>query len=176
MYGCFSYMMHHLTLVFYYCCLVSTTTHTHIYNTAQINQDFESQVLQEEWSKYRSSHLQRHNQREQMISQHMTQVQEAIDKFTTHAKSVHETLDNMVDEANSKLVDLEVSLDHDLNRLTKKCGEKNVLDKSPEGQCLDIRAELSHCYNTLGGSGGGDECQIFVQRLDRCVTKALSSK
>ena len=26
-------------------------------------------------------------------------------------------------------------------------------EKSPEGQCLDVRAELSHCYNTLKDSG-----------------------
>lgn len=157
---------------------MSRINNIYIHNTAKINQDFESQVLQEEWSKYRSIHLQRHHQRENTTSQHITHVQEQIDNFTKQAKGVHDTLDNMVDEASSKLVDLEVAMEHDVNRLTKKCGENNLLDKSPEGQCLDIRAELSHCYNTLGNSSskGGDECQIFVQRLDRCVTQALSSK
>ena len=47
-----------------------------------------------------------------------------------------------------------------------------VNEKSPEGQCLDVRAELSHCYNTLKDS---EECQIFALRLDKCVTEALAS-
>ena len=47
-----------------------------------------------------------------------------------------------------------------------------VNEKSPEVQCLYVRAELSHCYNTLNDSG---ECQIFAQRLDKCVTEALAS-
>ena len=78
----------------------------------------------------------------------------------------------MIDVAKGKLVDLEVEVNYDVNRLNKKFEGSLVNEKSPEGQCLDVRAELSHCYNTLKDSG---ECQIFAQRLDKFVTEALAS-
>ena len=98
-------------------------------------------------------------------------MQQKIDEFTAQAKKVHDELDSMVDSARSKLVDLEVEVGHDVDRLSKKF-EGKISDKTPEGQCLDVRAELTHCYNTLKDSG---ECQIFAQKLDKCVTKALDT-
>ena len=90
-------MMHRLTLHYFIFLCVSYQQRIYIHNIAKINQDFESQVLQEEWSNYRSLHLQRHHQRENTTSQRITHVQEKIDNFTKQAKSVHDTLDNMVD-------------------------------------------------------------------------------
>ena len=126
--------------------------------------------MQNEWSKYRTLHLQRHQQREYDASVRAVEVQQKIDEFTAQAKKVHEQLDEMLDNAKSKLVDLEVEVGHDVDRLSKKFEGK--IHKRPEGQCLDVRAELTHCYNTLKDSG---ECQIFVQKLDKCVTKSLDS-
>ena len=140
-------------------------------STAKINESFESQILQNEWSKYRTLHLQRHQQREHDASERAAEVQQKIDEFTAQAKKVHDELDSMVDSARSKLVDLEVEVGHDVDRLSKKF-EGKISDKTPEGQCLDVRAELTHCYNTLKDSG---ECQVFAQKLDQCVTKALDT-
>ena len=140
-------------------------------STAKINESFESQILQNEWSKYRTLHLQRHQQREHEASERAAEIQQKIDEFTAQAKKVHDELDNMLDNAKSKLVDLEVEVGHDVDRLSKKF-EGKISNKTPEGQCLDVRAELTHCYNTLKDSG---ECQVFAQKLDQCVTKALDT-
>ena len=87
-------------------------------------------------------------------------------------KQVHNQLDGIVNDAKSKLVDLEIEIDHDVKRLGKKF-EGSLSDaKITEGKRLDVRAELLHCYHTLKDSG---ECQIFAQKLDKCVTEALAS-
>mmetsp|Transcript_20739 Transcript_20739/g.45007 ORF Transcript_20739/g.45007 Transcript_20739/m.45007 type:complete len:174 (+) Transcript_20739:63-584(+) len=140
---------------------------------AKINQDFDSHILQTEWSKYRTLHLQRHEQRENSYSIREEETQQKIEAFTVQAKQVHNQLDEMVDAAKSKLVDLEVEIEHDVNRLGKKFeGSLSNTAMTTEGICLDVRAELSHCYHTLKDSG---ECQIFAQKLDKCVTEALAS-
>ena len=140
-------------------------------HTAKINQDFESHIIQNEW-KYRSLHLQRFSDREVESAQRDAEIQQKLDAFKSEATKVHKQLDEMIDVAKGKLVDLEVEVNYDVNRLNEKFEGSLVNEKSPEGQCLDVRAELSHCYNTLKDSG---ECQIFAQRLDKCVTEALAS-
>ena len=89
----------------------------------------------------------------------------------SQAKAVHAKLDEAVDAAKSKLVDLEVDVGRHVNRVGHKF-EKGTATEKSEGKCLDVRAELSHCYNTLRDGG---ECRIFAQKLDKCVTEALAS-
>ncbi|KAL7536146.1 hypothetical protein ACHAXR_006943, partial [Thalassiosira sp. AJA248-18] len=143
------------------------------YIAAKINQDFDSHIIQTEWNKYRTLHLQRHQQRETSSSLRQEEVKQQLESLQSQAKQVHEQLDEMVDAAKSKLVDLEVEVEHDVNRLGKRFEGSFLSSNTPEGkQCVDVRAELSHCYNTLKDSG---ECQIFAQKLEKCVTEALAS-
>ena len=98
-----------------------------------------------------------------------------IETFQKQAGEVHQKLDEMVEATKSTLTDLEVEIGHDVNNLTRKFegslkGSGNDGGSSSEGKCLNVRAELVECYNTLGNTG---ECQIFVQKLDKCVTEAL---
>ena len=148
-----------------------TTNNKQTPHTAKINQDFESHIIQNEWTKYRSLHLQRFSDREVESAQRDAEIQQKLDAFKSEAAKVHAQLDEMIDVAKGKLVDLEVEVNYDVNRLNEKFKGSLVNEKSPEGQCLDVRAELSLCYNTLKDSG---ECQIFAQRLDKCVTEALA--
>mmetsp|Transcript_45119 Transcript_45119/g.94636 ORF Transcript_45119/g.94636 Transcript_45119/m.94636 type:complete len:161 (+) Transcript_45119:75-557(+) len=140
--------------------------------SAKINSDFDSHILQTEWNKYRALHLQRHQERETSSSLRQAEVQQTMEALQTQAKQVHTKLDEMVDSAKSQLVDLEVEVGHDVTRLEKKFQGSLSGTSAPEGKCLDVRAELSHCYSTLKDTG---ECQIFVQKLDKCVTEALAS-
>ena len=79
-------------------------------------------------------------------------------------------MDGAIDASKEKLADLEVEVGHKINRLYDKFEGDKTTGPSSRGECLDVRAELSHCYNTLKDGG---ECQVFVQKLDRCVTEAL---
>mmetsp|Transcript_19435 Transcript_19435/g.41558 ORF Transcript_19435/g.41558 Transcript_19435/m.41558 type:complete len:170 (-) Transcript_19435:303-812(-) len=138
---------------------------------AKINSDFDSHIIQSEWDEYRKLHLQRHQQRETSSSLRHEEVRQQTEALRSRAKQVHDRLDEMVDAAKGRLVDLEVEVGHDVDRLGRKF-EGSLSATTPEGKCLDVRAELSNCYNTLRDGG---ECQIFVQKLDKCVTEALAS-
>jgi len=141
---------------------------------AKINQDFDSHILQTEWNEYRTLHLQRHEQREASSSLREEELRQKLDTFQKQAKHVHNKLDEAVDAAKSQLVDLEVEVGYNVKQLGKKF-EGSLLQSSSgstEGTCLDVRAELSHCYNTLRDTG---ECSILAQKLDKCVTGALKS-
>jgi hypothetical protein len=94
-----------------------------------------------------------------------------MESFQNKAKQVHAKLDEIIDTAKSKLVELEVEVGYDVNRLTEKY-QSSISDNTSENQCLDVRAELTRCYNVLKDSG---ECHVFAQRLDKCVTEALRS-
>jgi hypothetical protein len=92
-----------------------------------------------------------------------------MESFQEQARQVHERLDDAIDASKAKLADLEVEVGNEINRLYDKfVGEKTTT--SLRGECLDVRADLSHCFRTLKD---GRECQVFIQKLDRCVTKAL---
>jgi len=73
-----------------------------------------------------------------------------------------------VDGAKSKLADVEVALEYDMKRLSEKF--KNSEAGSGGEKCVDVRAELSRCYNTLDSG----ECQVFAKKLEKCVTEALA--
>jgi len=140
---------------------------------AKINQDFESHIIQTEWNTYRKLFLQRHTQREATSQIHREEIQQKMNALQSQAKQVHDRLDQMVDAAKSQLVDLEVEVGHDVDRLGKRFeGGLSSSSSKREGSCLDVRVELSHCYKSLKDSG---ECQIFAQKLEKCVTEALAS-
>ena len=154
--------------------LLTPFHHVTITKTAKINQDFDSHILQTEWNEYRTLHLQRHEQREASSSLREEELRQKLDTFQKQAKHVHNKLDEAVDAAKSQLVDLEVEVGYNVKQLGKKF-EGSLLQSSSgstEGTCLDVRAELSHCYNTLRDTG---ECSILAQKLDKCVTGALKS-
>ena len=83
------------------------------------------------------------------------------------AKVVHDQLDQMIDGAKSKLADMEVALEHDVKRLSVKFNDSEI---GGGEKCVDVRAELSRCYNTLDS----EECQVFAKKLEKCVTEALA--
>lgn len=80
---------------------------------------------------------------------------------------VHDDLDRLVDGAKSKLADVEVALEYDMKRLSEKFKDSQV---GVGETCVDVRAELSRCYNTLDSG----ECQVFAKKLEKCVTEALT--
>mmetsp|Transcript_248 Transcript_248/g.363 ORF Transcript_248/g.363 Transcript_248/m.363 type:complete len:175 (-) Transcript_248:481-1005(-) len=141
---------------------------------AKINADFDSHIIQTEWDKYRTLHLQRHQKRETSSSLRHAELQEQTSALRSQAKAVHDKLDEMVDAAQSKLVDLEVEVGYDVNRLSTKFEGRGSSGskEGKKGECLDVRAELTHCYNTLKDGG---ECMVFARKLDKCVTEALAS-
>ena len=141
------------------------------YHKAKINEDFDSHILQTEWHNYRTAHLQRYHQRQSISLQREAETQQKMEAFQQQAKEVHNQLDGMIDAAKSKLVDLEVEMGYDVYRLMNKY-QGSISDNTSDKQCLDVRAELAQCYNTLKDNG---ECQVFAQRLDKCVTQALRS-
>ncbi|KAL7461763.1 hypothetical protein ACHAXS_002169, partial [Conticribra weissflogii] len=135
----------------------------------QINNDFESYILNTEWNKYRSLFLHRHQERATSDSLRQAEMQQKIEELEKQAKMVHEQLDEAIDGIKSKIVDLQVEVDYDVKRLSEKF-EGGV--PPSEGKCLDTRAELARCYNTLSDS---KECHVFAQKLEKCVTEALAS-
>ena len=135
---------------------------------AKINQDFDSQILQNEWNKYRSSHLERHQQRSQSYTDLETEIHAQQMTFRENANIVHTKLNDIIDTNKARLADAEVEVGYEINRLYDKFGAGPTGTKG--GECLDVRADLTRCYTTLKDS---NECQIFVQKLDRCVTDAL---
>lgn len=139
-------------------------------SSGKINSDFDSLLLQSEWNTYRTAFLQRYNQRQANYAQHEIQNKQKLEALSSQAKLVHDNLDEKVNDAQSKIADLEVQVSHDVERLSKKF-EGDI--PPSEGVCLDARAKVSQCYNALGDSR---ECQIFARRLEMCVTEALAKK
>merc|ERR1719401_285243 len=136
---------------------------------AEINADFEAQIIQKEWDKYRILHLQKHEQRTADSALHIAEIEEKIENLQSQAAEVHAKLDEMVSAAESKLVSLELEVGHDAERVRKKF-EGGLAGGAPaKGACLDVRAELSQCYASLKDTG---ECQIFANKLEKCVTEA----
>ena len=88
--------------------------------------------------------------------------------FRENANIVHTKLNDIIDTNKARLADAEVEVGYEINRLYDKFGAGPTGTKG--GECLDVRADLTRCYTTLQDS---NECQIFVQKLDRCVTDAL---
>lgn len=140
-----------------------------------MDQNFESHILQSEWDKYRTSHLERQRDREQLTSNIEADVRATHVSFRDSANLVHEKLDGAIDISRSRLVDMEVEVAYEINRLYDKFATKTSSGGGARGiggECLDVRAKLARCFNTLKDSG---ECQVYVQKLDRCVTEALRS-
>lgn len=126
-------------------------------------------MIQAEWDKYRKLHLQRREQRETSSALREEEIQRQMEALRSQAAAVHGHLDEAIDAAKSRLVDLEVEVGHDAGRLDARFQGG---DAAPAGKCLDVRADLSHCYDTLKDGG---ECRVFAQRLEQCVTEALKS-
>mmetsp|Transcript_11863 Transcript_11863/g.20244 ORF Transcript_11863/g.20244 Transcript_11863/m.20244 type:complete len:161 (+) Transcript_11863:67-549(+) len=133
----------------------------------KINTDFEEKIIQTQWNSYRKGHIERYQQREAQNAQRHHELQQKQQQLNQQAKLVHDELDRMVDGAKSKLSDIEVALEYDMKRLSEKFQDSEV---SGGEKCVDVRAELSRCYNTLDSG----ECQVFAKKLEKCVTEALS--
>jgi len=133
----------------------------------KINTDFEEKIIQTQWNSYRKGHIERHQQREVQNAQRQHELQQKQQQLNQQAKLVHDELDRMVDGAKSKLSDIEVALEYDMKRLSEKFQDSEV---SGGEKCVDVRAELSRCYNTLDSG----ECQVFAKKLEKCVTEALA--
>jgi hypothetical protein len=158
-----------LLTFFSYCCISSCKIYSSSY-IAKINQDFDSQILQNEWNKYRSSHLERYQQRSQSYTDLEAEIHAQQKAFRENANIVHTKLNNIIDVNKARLADSEVEVGYEINRLYDKFGAGGPSGGTKGGECLDVRADLTRCYTTLKDS---NECQIFVQKLDRCVTDAL---
>jgi predicted phage tail protein len=135
----------------------------------KINSDFESLVLQSEWKNYTKSVIKRHNQRETEHANHVAETKVKMEQLQQQAKGVHDKLDEMMNDARSKIAQLEVEVSHDVDRLAKKF--EGGTSKS-ERVCMDDRVKLSQCYNTLRDLG---ECEVFAKQLEKCVTSAIAS-
>mmetsp|Transcript_37359 Transcript_37359/g.55051 ORF Transcript_37359/g.55051 Transcript_37359/m.55051 type:complete len:161 (+) Transcript_37359:90-572(+) len=133
----------------------------------KINTDFEEKIIQTQWNSYRKGHIERYQQREVQNAQRQHELQQKQQQLNQQAKLVHDELDGMVDGAKSKLSDIEVALEYDMKRLSEKFQDSEV---SGGAKCVDVRAELSRCYNTLDSG----ECQVFAKKLEKCVTEALA--
>ena len=136
--------------------------------TAKINSEFDAKILNEEWDKYRTVLLQRHQQRETNEAIREAEVKQQMEALDVKVKAVHGRLDEATNTIKSQLADLEVELEHDVNRLSAKF-EGNV--SAGAASCIDARAELNSCYTTLKDSA---ECQIFAKKLEKCVTDTLA--
>ena len=87
---------------------------------------------------------------------------------------VQKKLEDDMDDRRSRLADLCMEVEHDIDKLRDRYVPDGIETKMSMGACLDVRAELTRCYNALGDDGkGGGECRVFIQKLDRCVTDAL---
>eukprot|EP00573_Skeletonema_grethae_P012920 CAMPEP_0201697586 /NCGR_PEP_ID=MMETSP0578-20130828/11402_1 /ASSEMBLY_ACC=CAM_ASM_000663 /TAXON_ID=267565 /ORGANISM="Skeletonema grethea, Strain CCMP 1804" /LENGTH=160 /DNA_ID=CAMNT_0048183787 /DNA_START=64 /DNA_END=546 /DNA_ORIENTATION=+ len=133
----------------------------------KINSDFEEKIIQVQWNNYRKAHVERYQQREVQNAQRQHELQQKQQQLQQQAKVVHDELDRLVDGAQSKIADATVALEYDVKRLSEKFQENEV---SGGEKCVDVRAELSRCYNTLSSG----ECQVFAKKLEKCVTEALS--
>ena len=161
---------------------------------AKINSEFDSKILNEEWDKvrtdqswsagatrvavpsvpshatpkYRTVLLKRHQQRETDAAVQEAEAKHQMEALNVKAKAVHSRLDEMTDKIKSEIADLEVELEHDVDRLSAK------FEGSASGgsaNCIDARAELNSCYMTLKDSG---ECHIFAKKLEKCVTTRIT--
>lgn len=102
-----------------------------------------------------------------MYAQHAAETKAKMDILQKQAKAVHDKLDEMMNDAKSKVAQLEVEVSHDVDRLTKKFEGKSL---KSERVCLEDRVKLSQCYNTLNDSG---ECEVFAKKLEKCVTDVM---
>eukprot|EP00986_Skeletonema_menzelii_P019510 scaffold28260_cov160-Skeletonema_menzelii.AAC.3 len=106
--------------------------------------------------------MERYQQREVQNAQRQQELQQKQQQLQQQAKLVHDELDRLVDGAKSKLADLEVALEYDAQRLAEKFKDSEV---SGGEKCVDVRAELSRCYNTLDSG----ECQVGGWGVERSL-------
>ena len=133
----------------------------------KINSDFDEKIIQTQWNSYRKQHIERYQHREVQNAQRQQELQQKQQQLQQRAKLVHDELDRLVDTAKSKLADQEVALQYDTKRLSERFKDSEI---SGGEKCVDVRAELSRCYNTLDSG----ECQVFAKKLEKCVTEALA--
>jgi hypothetical protein len=134
----------------------------------KINADFDEKIIQTQWKNYRKAHIERYTQREMQSAQRQHELHQKQEQLQRQAKLVHDELDRLVDGAKSRLTDYEVELEHEVKRLSEKFKKDN--ESGVGEKCVDVRAELSRCFNTLDSG----ECQIFARKLEKCVTESLA--
>lgn len=98
----------------------------------------------------------------------MAEINAKMEQLQQQAKVVHDQLDERMNDAKSKIAQLEVEVSYDVDRLIKKF--EGGTSKS-ERVCIDDRVKLSQCYNALKDSG---ECEVFARKLEKCVTGAMA--
>ena len=133
-----------------------------MYTTARIDNDFESRILNAEWDKYRASHLERHLRRESQTSSRLNEMREKSKALTEKSMIVQKKLEDDMDDRRSRLADLCMEVEHDIDKLRDRYVPDGIETKMSMGACLDVRAELTRCYNALGddGKGGGSMYNI----------------
>ena len=98
--------------------VVTTDPGTH--DEAKIQEDLDSHLLQTEWNNYRTLLLRRHQERRASASLHDDELQKRKEALQNQSKIVHAKLDERMDSVKSQVVDLEVELGHDVEKLRRK--------------------------------------------------------
>jgi predicted nuclease with TOPRIM domain len=149
-------------------------------------QDFQNEVLQHEWNKYRVGVLQRRQNRDGEVR--LQQEQQQLQQNNAALLQRTQQLDSEIDTLSAKFSDLSKAVDFDVQQL----GEKHRIHftaEAPKAQpsngitkrltttsteCLGPRAHVTDCLSKY--KNDVRPCDAYIDALEACVSNVVVSR
>jgi hypothetical protein len=153
-------------------------------NSADIVRDFSNQVVQEEWTKFRASVLNRQNDRARELSRLEQQRRAEAEMAREQQHQRLRALDDTLDELNAAFADAAIALEHDARALDRQletvggprknpaaAGGKDVPAPKASVPCLGPRAHWMDCVTKYRIDTR--PCDAYLATLERCVQETV---
>ena len=153
-----------------------------MFNKGAIVRDFQNQVLQQEWYKFRTSVLDRRQERVMSLNEAQTALLHQRQTRLSALAQKQARLDQGINELNAKFTDTAIATEYDASRLVEKfeAPEKiatgnDAIDKDSKPlPCLGPRAHWIDCKKKYALDPR--PCNAYVEALEKCVVNTISSK
>ena len=150
--------------------------------SADIVRDFSNQVVQEEWTKFRATVLNRQHERSQQLSRAAQQQQHEREALNLQRQQRIQALDAKIDDLNATFSDLAVALEYDAKAFYRKFETAGALPESSTAQakkkkaaaavpCLGPRAHWMDC--AIKYRIDTRPCDAYLATLERCVQETV---
>jgi hypothetical protein len=155
--------------------------------SADIVRDFSNQVVQEEWTKFRATVLNRQHERSQHLSQAAQQQQREREVLNLQRQQRVQALDARIDDLNATFSDAAVALEYDAKALYRKFETAGALPEqtsTSQSQKKQVAAAAAAAVPCLGPRAHWMDCAIkyrvdtrpcdaYLATLERCVQETV---
>lgn len=133
--------------------------------------EFQNQVLQEEWDKFRFSVIAQRDQRHKHMTEAALVLEQRRQVAAARRQQRMHLLDTAIDEMNAKFADESVALEYDANALIQRFETKKVNGVDKVRPCLGPRAHWMDCAKKY--SKDTRPCDAYMDILEKCVKDAI---